>query len=76
VSLTRRDEASGSDDLAELLASEPWGLTTREVAAVMAGRNDPPDDAAAEDALIDLLAEGRARREDVGNGALWRPAAH
>jgi protein-disulfide isomerase-like protein with CxxC motif len=72
VTLRRRDEASTPDDLAALLESEPWGLTTREVAAVMAGRNDAPDDAAAEDALIDLVAEGRARRDDLGDGALWR----
>jgi 2-hydroxychromene-2-carboxylate isomerase len=72
VSLQRRDEASSPDDVAELLDSEPWGLTTREVAAVMAGRNDPPDDEAAEDVLIELLAEGRIRRDDLGNGALWR----
>jgi protein-disulfide isomerase-like protein with CxxC motif len=74
VSLTRRDEASSPDDVAALLESEPWGLTTREVAAVMAGRNDAPDDAAAEDTLIDLLAEGRVRRDDLGDGALWRTA--
>ncbi|MEA2178618.1 MAG: hypothetical protein QOG77_1915, partial [Solirubrobacteraceae bacterium] len=46
--LQRRDPAQPGDDVAELLASEPWGLTTREVAQVMAGRNDPPDDDAAE----------------------------
>jgi protein-disulfide isomerase-like protein with CxxC motif len=72
VSLQRRDEASSPDDVAELLDSEPWGLTTREVAAVMAGRNDPPDDEAAEDVLIELLAECTIRRDDLGNGALWR----
>lgn len=75
VSLTRRDPAASGDDLVALLGSEPWGLTTREVAQVMAGRNDPPDDAAAEDALIELVAEGRVRRDDLGNDALWRPAA-
>jgi protein-disulfide isomerase-like protein with CxxC motif len=72
--LDRREPAEPGDDLAALLESEPWGLTTREVAAVMAGRNDAPDDAAAEDALIDLVAEGRARRDDLGDGALWRLA--
>jgi hypothetical protein len=73
--LERREPAATGDDLVALLESEPWGLTTREVAAVMAGRNDAPDDAAAEDALIDVLAEGRIRRDDLGDGALWRPAA-
>ena len=73
--LERRDPAQPGDDLAELIASEPWGLTTREVAQVMAGRNDAPDDLAAEDALIDLVSDGGVRRDDLGNGALWRPAA-
>jgi protein-disulfide isomerase-like protein with CxxC motif len=73
--LERRDPAEPGDDLVALLESEPWGLTTREVAQVMAGRNDPPDDGAAEDALIDLLAEGRVRRDALGDGALWRLAA-
>ena len=41
----------------------------------MAGRNDAPDDVAAEDALIDLLSDGGVRRDDLGNGALWRPAS-
>ena len=75
VTLRRREEARTEDDLAELLASEPWGLTTREVAQVMAARLDPPDDAAAEEALIDLVAAGRAQRADLGNDALWKPAA-
>jgi hypothetical protein len=75
ATLDRRDPAAPGDDVAELLESEPWGLTTREVAAVMAGRNDPPDDNVAEDALIELLADGRARRDDLGSGALWRPVA-
>jgi protein-disulfide isomerase-like protein with CxxC motif len=73
TTLDRRDPAQPGDDLVELLASEPWGLTTREIAQVMAGRNDPPDDLAAENALIDLLGDGRIRRDDLGNGALWRP---
>ena len=40
----------------------------------MAERLDPPDDAAAEDALIDARGEDRAVRRGVGNGALWLPA--
>jgi protein-disulfide isomerase-like protein with CxxC motif len=75
ATLQRREPAEPGDDVAALLQSEPWGLTTREVAQVMAGRNDPPNDAGAEDALNDLVAEGRARRADLGNGALWRPAS-
>ena len=72
VTLERREEAQGPDDLVELLGSEPHGLTTREVAHVMAARLDPPDDAAAEDALIGLLAEGRVERTALGDDVLWR----
>ena len=59
------------DDPAPLLTAFPDGLTTREVAACLAQGNDPPDDEAAEDALIALVAAARARREPVGDGALW-----
>jgi predicted DsbA family dithiol-disulfide isomerase len=70
--LERREPAT---DVAELLAELDYGLTTREVALCMAERLDPPDDAAAEDALIEARAEERAIRRGVGNGALWLPAA-
>jgi 2-hydroxychromene-2-carboxylate isomerase len=70
--LERRPPAT---DVAELLAEFPWGLTTREVALCMAERLDPPDDAAAEDALIEARAADQAIRRGVGNGALWLPAA-
>ena len=49
----------------------PAGLVTQEVAAVMAGNNQVPDRAAAEDALIGLVGEGRARRLALGDDALW-----
>jgi 2-hydroxychromene-2-carboxylate isomerase len=70
--LDRRPPAT---DVAELLAEFPWGITTREVALCMAERLDPPDDAAAEDALIEARAAEAAIRRGVGNGALWLPAA-
>lgn len=54
-----------------VLESEPDGLTTQEVAAVMTAGNDAPDRRAAETALIDLLAEGGARRVGLGDDALW-----
>ena len=54
-----------------MLRAFPYALTTREVAAVMAPHLVPPDDAAAEAALIAACAEGAARREGAGNGALW-----
>jgi 2-hydroxychromene-2-carboxylate isomerase len=60
---------------AELLGEFPYGLTTREVALAMAARNDEPDDAAATQALVGLVASGGAQREQLGDDALWRPAA-
>jgi predicted DsbA family dithiol-disulfide isomerase len=50
------------------------GLVTQEVAALMASGNDRPDRAAAEAALLELVAAGRAVREPLGDDALWRTA--
>jgi 2-hydroxychromene-2-carboxylate isomerase len=50
------------------------GLTTREVAVVLAPRNEEPDDRATAAALLDLVAEGCATREPLGGDALWRAA--
>ena len=66
--LDRRD-APG--DLTELFAELPEGLTTAEVAQILAASNDEPDFGAAEDALIELAASGRVARTGFGNGALW-----
>ncbi|HEX6461243.1 MAG TPA: hypothetical protein VF032_20165 [Thermoleophilaceae bacterium] len=65
----------GPSEPAELLRAFPYGLTTREVALAMAERNDEPDDAAATEALVELVASGVAEREQLGDDALWRPAA-
>ncbi|MDX6656911.1 MAG: hypothetical protein QOH62_1704 [Solirubrobacteraceae bacterium] len=66
--LPRRAPAT---DAAELLAAFPDGVFTAEAAAVMAPHLTPPDLAAAEDALLQAVAEGRAERD----GPLWRAAA-
>jgi predicted DsbA family dithiol-disulfide isomerase len=50
------------------------GLTTQEVAALLARGNEQPDRAAAETALLGLVSEGRALREPLGDDALWRRA--
>jgi predicted DsbA family dithiol-disulfide isomerase len=50
------------------------GLTTQEVAALMTAGNDAPDRRAAEAALIELVAEGRATRTPLGDDALWQAA--
>jgi predicted DsbA family dithiol-disulfide isomerase len=57
-----------------LLERFPHGLVTQEVAALMAGNNEQPDRAAAEAALLELLAAGDAMRQPLGDDALWRPA--
>jgi predicted DsbA family dithiol-disulfide isomerase len=48
------------------------GLTTQEVAALMAHGNDPPDPVAAEAALLELVVAGDAVSVPCGDGALWR----
>jgi protein-disulfide isomerase-like protein with CxxC motif len=50
----------------------PHGLTTQEVAAIMAGGLDAPDRTATETALIELAAAGEASRTPLGDDALWR----
>ena len=69
TTLVRRAPA---EDAGEVLAAFPDGLTTAEVAAVMAPSNTPPDLDAAEDALIDATSEGRGERLPFGHDALWR----
>jgi 2-hydroxychromene-2-carboxylate isomerase len=71
-SLERRPPA---DDGAEVLAAFPDGLTTAEVAAVMARHLRPPERDAAEDALISAVAAGTASRRSFGDDALWTPAS-
>ena len=57
---------------APLLERFPEGLTTQEVALLMTEGNDAPDRAAAEEALLALVAEGAATRMPLGDDALWR----
>jgi predicted DsbA family dithiol-disulfide isomerase len=47
------------------------GLTTQEIAALLAAGNDRPDKASAEAALIELVAAGEAVRRPIGDDALW-----
>ena len=63
------------DSVLPVLERFPHGLTTREVATVMASRNEEPDDRVAAAELLELVAEGRATREPMGGDALWRAAA-
>jgi hypothetical protein len=66
--LKRREPTT---DVAEILPEFPDGLTTAEVALIMTPNNGSPDLDAAEDALIQLTAEGQARRTPLGHDALW-----
>lgn len=70
-SLTRRAPAT---DVDEVLAAFPDGLTTAEVALIMTEDKFAADLDAAEDALIDALGAGTAKRLPFGHDALWLPA--
>jgi 2-hydroxychromene-2-carboxylate isomerase len=59
---------------APLLERFPDGLTTQEVAALMTHGNDRPDRAAAEAALLELVAAGEAVRHPLGDDAVWQSA--
>jgi hypothetical protein len=69
--LERRPPPEDPADLMEYFAS---GLTTQEVAALLTRGNDRPDRLAAETALLELVAEGRAVRHSLGDDALWAAA--
>jgi 2-hydroxychromene-2-carboxylate isomerase len=75
ANLDRSLERRGApEDARDLLDAFPYGLTTREVATVLAPPNAAPDDAAAEDALLELADHGDALAEPLGDGTLWVPA--
>jgi hypothetical protein len=59
---------------APLLEYFDGGLSTQEVAALMTHGNDAPDRVAAEAALIELLGNGEAVRQPLGDDALWLSA--
>jgi predicted DsbA family dithiol-disulfide isomerase len=62
------------EDPAPLLERFPDGLTTQEVAALMARGNDRPDRAAAQVALLELVGAGVAVRHALGDDAVWQSA--
>lgn len=68
------ERAAAPDDPLPLLERFEEGLTTQEVAALLARGNDAPNRLAAEVALLALVADGRARRAPLGDDALWMPA--
>jgi len=62
------------EDPAEALAAFGDGLTTQEVAAVLAPPLTEPDRADAQARLIEAFADGRVTRTPVGDDAVWRAA--
>ncbi len=62
-----------AEDPRTILERFPAGLTSQEVAAIMAHNNQAPDRAAAERALVELLGAGGARRTTLADDALWQP---
>lgn len=69
--LERRD---APEDAAEVLREFEYGLTTAEVAAVMAPHLTAADTEHAELALIEAVAAGDATRVALGDDALWLAA--
>jgi hypothetical protein len=67
----RLERRGAPEDPAPLLEHFEFGLATQEVAALLASGNDRPDRQAAETALLELVAEGRAERHPLGGDALW-----
>ena len=60
--------------LDDLLVAYPGGLTSVEIARVMADTTAPVDRAGAEQALTRLVANGRALRFALGDDAVWTAA--
>jgi protein-disulfide isomerase-like protein with CxxC motif len=69
-SLERRPQAANALEAIEAFAH---GLTTREVALILAAPGAEPDDRAAAEELIHFTASGRIGCVPLGNDALWVP---
>jgi predicted DsbA family dithiol-disulfide isomerase len=69
------ERTDAPDNPLPLLERFSEGLTTQEVTALLARGNDPLDRAAAEQALLELVASGDAVRRPLGDDALWQLAA-
>jgi hypothetical protein len=70
--LERRPPAA---DALEAVDAFEHGLTTREVALILAGHNEAPDDVAAAAQLIHYAATGDIGCVPLGNDAVWLPAS-
>ena len=72
TSLERRPPAESA---VAAVAAFPDGLTTQEVAAIRAHDLAPLDRDGAERELLAAMGDGTVRRRQLGDDALWRPAA-
>jgi len=70
----RLERQAPPEEPLQALRAFPAGLTTQEVAAIMADNNQEPDRFAAESALIELAGAGEAQRTALGTDALWQIA--
>jgi 2-hydroxychromene-2-carboxylate isomerase len=68
---TLERHAPPQDGPLRLLAQFPEGLCTQEIAVALAANLMDIDRAGTEDALLELVASGRAAREPLGDDALW-----
>lgn len=62
-----------AEDALEALDGFPEGLTTREVAVLMAAPFSEPDDLGAAAQLIEAADRGRVQQLAIGDGTLWLP---
>ncbi|MCB0858242.1 MAG: hypothetical protein KDB57_09025 [Solirubrobacterales bacterium] len=60
-----------AEDPLDALRLYPAGLTTQEVASIMAQGMAPPDRTETERKLVHLLGEQKVQRVPLGNDALW-----
>ncbi len=72
VNLEPRLERRPVPGVVELLAQYPGGLTSQEVARVLADTTDVPDRRAAELSLTQLAGDGAVVRLALADDALWR----
>jgi len=68
------NRAAPADSPLDALVLYPSGLTTQEIAAIMAGNNQIPDRAGAEHDLVELQGAGKVKRIAMGDDALWLAA--
>jgi protein-disulfide isomerase-like protein with CxxC motif len=70
----RLERRAPAEEPLQALSGFPGGLTTQEVAAIMADNNQEPDRLAAERVLIELTGSAEVRRSSLGSDALWQLA--